>query len=130
MTEHEVVVLDASALLALLGDEPGADAVIDVLPRAIINTVNLAETVGRLADHGMPEPSIREAIQSLGLDVRPFDEEAAWIAGGLRPKTRSAGLSLGDRACLAMAKSLGLPVLTADRAWADVDAGIDVRLIR
>ena len=122
--------LDALALLALLGDEPGAESVIAALPRAIISTVNLAEVVGRLADHGMPEPTIREVILGLGLDIRPFDEEPAWTAGRLRPTTRAAGLSLGDRACLATAKALSLPVLTADRAWARLEVGIEVRLIR
>lgn len=123
-------VLDASALLALLGDEPGADTVAACLPGARIASVNLAEVVGKLADTGVPEPDIRTALTGLGLRVAPLDEALAWKTGLLRPGTRARGLSLGDRACLALAQASGLPALTADRAWAELALDIAVELIR
>jgi len=123
------VVLDASAVLALLQDEPGGDRVLESLPGALICSVNLPEVVAKLAELGMSEPEIRLAL-SLGLEVVTFDEALAFSAGVLRPATRSAGLSLGDRACLALALSRALPVLTTDRAWRDIDVGVEVEVIR
>lgn len=122
-------VLDASALLALLQDEPGSDRVLESLPGGLISSVNLSEVVAKLAELGIPEPEIRLAL-SLGLDVVPFDEALAYSAGTMRPATRSAGLSLGDRACLALARSRSLPALTTDRAWRDIDVGVEVKVIR
>lgn len=124
------VVLDASALLALLNDEPGADVVASNLDQALIVAVNWSEVVGKLVDGGMPEQAILTALGSLGLKLRPFDEELAHLAGMLRVKTRPLGLSLGDRACLALAARLSLPVLTADRSWSTLKVGVKVRLIR
>jgi len=123
------VVLDASALLALLQNEPGADQVLESLPGGLICSVNLSEVVAKLAELGMPEPEIRLAL-SLGLNVVPFDVVLAFSAGTLRPATRSAGLSLGDRACLALARSRSLPVLTTDRAWREIDVDVVVEVIR
>lgn len=124
------VVLDASALLALLYREAGGDEVVARLPGAIVGVVNIAEVVGKLADDGLAEEEVRLAIDALHLDVVPMDETVAWECGLLRTRTRAAGLSLGDRACLALAKARGLPVLTADRAWLGVDVGVAVQLIR
>jgi PIN domain nuclease of toxin-antitoxin system len=123
------VVLDASAVLALLQDEPGGNRVLESLPGALICSVNLSEIVAKLAELGMPESDIRLAL-SLGLDVVAFDEALAYSAGALRPSTRSAGLSLGDRACLALARSRALPALTTDRAWRDIDIDVEVEVIR
>ena len=123
-------VLDASALLALLNGEPGAEEVAAVLHEAAISTVNLSEVVAKLAEAGMPEPAIREAFQMLPLEVVPFDMEQAYEAGVLRPATRVAGLSLGNRSCLALAKRLGLPALTTDRTWEQLSVGAEVRAIR
>jgi len=123
------VVLDASALLALLQDEPGGDRVLESLPGGLISSVNLSEVVAKLAELGMPESDIRLAL-SLGLEVVPFDEALAFSAGALRPATRAAGLSLGDRACLALAQSRSLPALTTDRAWRDIDIDVEVEVIR
>ncbi len=95
-----------------------------------MSAVNVAEVVGKLAQSGMNEDEIRVAIATLGVEVVPFDAESAIAAGMLTPDTRSSGLSLGDRACLAMARSLAMPALTSDRAWADLDIGVEVRLIR
>ncbi len=124
------VVLDASALLALLNGEPGADLVAAALPRAAISALNLSEVVAKLAEAGMPETAIREALQGLQLDVVPFDVEQAYEAGLLRAATKGVGLSLGDRGCLGLALRLGLPALTADRRWEELSIGALVRVIR
>ena len=124
------VVLDASALLALLNAEPGSEQVARALPNAVIGSVNLAEVVAKLSEHGMPDEAIHETLEGLGLVVCAFDAELAYVAGLLRRSTRSVGLSLGDRACLALGRRLALPVLTADRTWATLKVGVKVRLIR
>ncbi len=124
------VVLDASALLALLNAEKGADLVQDWLPEAVISAVNLAEVVTRLAALGMPENEIRDSLALLGLEVVPFDEIQAFLAGLIYPQVQPYGLSLGDRACLALARASGAPALTADRAWRDAGLNIDIRVIR
>jgi len=124
------VVLDASALLALLQEESGAKKVEAVLPGAAIGTVNLAEVVGKLRDVGMPEEEIQEAIGALGLEVIPFDEELGYQTGFLYPGTKGRGLSLGDRACLALGLQLHLPVVTADRSWLGLKLGVEVKTIR
>jgi PIN domain nuclease of toxin-antitoxin system len=124
-------VLDASAVLALLHREPGGEQVgAAVALGATISTVNLAEVIGRLADAGVPEETITAALEPLGLEVVAFDEPLALQTGLLRPVTRAAGLSLGDRACLSLARSLGLPALTGDRRWVGAVTGVDVQLIR
>lgn len=124
------VVLDASALLALIRRERGADAVASHLGDAAVSAVNIAETYGRLLRDAFRPDELRRDIEALGLDVRSFDPEQAFIAGEIEPATRPLGLSLGDRACLALAKSLGLPVLTGDRQWLEAKVGVDVRLFR
>ncbi|HEU5440983.1 MAG TPA: type II toxin-antitoxin system VapC family toxin [Ktedonobacterales bacterium] len=124
-------VLDASALLALLQSEPGAALVATALTSgAIISAVNFSEVVAKLRDRGMPELDARAALDQLPLSIIAFDLSLAYAAGLLRPQTRAAGLSLGDRACLALAVSLGLEVLTTDRSWAALGLGITVTLIR
>lgn len=124
------VVLDASALLALLNREPGAEVVASVLPRASVSTLNLSEVVAKLAEAEMPQADIRDALQGLPIDVVPFDLEQAYEAGLLRPRTKGSGLSLGDRGCLGLARRLGMPALTADRSWEQLSVGAKVRLIR
>lgn len=124
------VVLDASALLALLNEEPGTEVVEEAIPGSVISTVNLSETVAKLAERGMPEADIRIALGEIGFQVVPFDEGLSYLTGMLRVSTRSVGLSLGDRACLALGHQLKLPVLTTDRGWASLDVGVEVRLIR
>ncbi|MEK7849029.1 MAG: type II toxin-antitoxin system VapC family toxin [Chloroflexota bacterium] len=124
------VVLDASALLALLNREPGAESVAAVLPGAALSTLNLAEVVAKLSDGGMPGEAVREVLQGLPVEVMPFDEEHAYKAGLLPRSAGGAALSLGDRGCLSLAQSLGLPVLTADRSWRHLSVGVEVRLIR
>ena len=110
-------VLDSSAVLAVVQLEPGAGMVEAAMAEgAILTTVNLSEVVARLTESGLSEQDIRRALARLEFAIVEFDAELAFQAGLLRPLTRHAGLSLGDRACLALARQLQLPVLTADRA--------------
>lgn len=122
-------VLDSSAILALLLGEPGAAKVRDALPGGLLSSVNLAEVVSKLCERGMPAAEAMMAVASIGVDIVSFDAEQAHLAGEMRPATRAAGLSLGDRACLALARQRGLPTLTADAAWAGLP-GFDVVLLR
>ena len=124
------VVLDASAALAVLKHEPGDDVVKRYVPGAIMSAVNVAEAGTKLAERGMEEDGVRVAIATLGLEIVAFDGDQAHACSSLRATTRHKGLSLGDRACLVLAKRLGLPALTADRIWAELDVGVEVRLIR
>lgn len=124
------VVLDASAVLALLLGEPGADRVETVVDAAHISAVNLAEVVQRLVDKGAGDDEALAVLGAYAWRVAPLDEAAAVRVGLLRRSTKSRGLSLGDRACLVLGKRLGLPVYTADRAWAELDLGVEVVLIR
>jgi len=123
------VVLDSSAVLALLANEPGTDVVEAALPGALLSTVNLAEIVAKLCERGMPAEEATSLIYSIGVEIAEFDAEQATRSGELRASTRSAGLSLGDRACLALAQVRELPVLTADTAWGQLKH-LDIRLIR
>lgn len=129
-------VLDASALLAHLRDEPGADVVVEAIASgAVISTVNLAEVFSRAADRGDdPAKLAAELTQSGLLDgaitVEPFTAADAIDAGRLRPLTRDAGLSLGDRACLALARRLDAPALTADTDWQGLAHDVELRPIR
>ncbi|WP_037531378.1 type II toxin-antitoxin system VapC family toxin [Sphingomonas sp. RIT328] len=124
------VVLDASALLCLLNDEAGADRVIDVLGHCVIGTVNLAEVVSKLRERGLPQNEVREVLGGLHLDVRPLSPVQALIIGDIRPMTKALGLSLGDRACLALAIDLEADVYTTDRALAGVDLEIAIVNVR
>jgi ribonuclease VapC len=128
----EFFVLDASALLCLLKGEEGAERVLMAMPRAWVSAVNLSEVYAKLADAGGSEARIVQAIGGLHLRVEPFDDAQARRAGMLRPLTKSLGLSLGDRACLALAQHRNAIALTTDRAWAELpDAmGISVEVIR
>ena len=123
-------VLDASAVLALLNQEPGAEMVEEYLAESVLSTVNLTEILTVLDDIGMPLKEAKVVVSSLIKEVTPFDEEQATIAASLRKQTKSSGLSLGDRACLALAQMQGLPVLTADKAWKKVSKQVEVLLIR
>ncbi len=126
------VVLDASAVLALLFEEPGAEVVRAHLRTGVIGAANLAEVLAKLSDHGLPAPEAARAVTILGLEVAPMTEAQAQRSAELRPATRTAGLSLGDRACFALAAELGVTALTADRGWDTVagPAGVSVKVIR
>ena len=124
-------VLDASAVLALVRDEPGADKVAPHLGRAAISAVNLQEVIKELLLSGLDAATIRELLDELRLDVRAHDVEAAYAAAGLHAQTREFGRGLGDRSCLALAVQLGVPALTADREWKKVKVkGLKVEHIR
>lgn len=122
-------VLDASAVLAVLFREPGADLIEKHYAHAVVSSVNLSEVAAKLCDHGMGTAEVEELLSGLGLDVRSFDEVQALAAGFLRKATRSRGLSLGDRACLALAIAEGVAVVTTDRNWAAVSRTVGVQVI-
>ncbi len=124
------VVLDASAIIAAIGSEPGAEVVLKHIHSAAVSTVNLAEVKSKLVERGFPPRDAWEAANSFSREVFDFDREQANVAGGLTAATRQYGLSLGDRACLALAIVLKAPVYTADRAWATLDLGIAIKLVR
>ena len=125
------IVLDASALLALMLDESGSDLVGALHAEASMCAVNVAEVAERLSRNASGAV-VSESLRTMLPSVIAADTDLAMMAGLMRSATRSVGLSLGDRFCLALGKRLSCPVLTADRAWADVaDAvGVEVRLIR
>lgn len=124
------VVLDASALLAVLLVEPGRENVEPHLMDAVISTVNLSEVFARALKAGVSSDDAQWIIEGFGLMTISFSAEHAIETALLLPVTRHLGLSLGDRACLALARREGLPALTADRQWEDLDVGVEIRLIR
>ncbi len=124
------VVLDSSAVLAMLLIEPGADQVADVINRACITATNFTETLTKLIDKEYPPTAALKTLEILHLEVIAVDRDMAVAAAFMRGPTRMVGLSLGDRACLALARRMNATVLTADTAWAKLELGIDVRLIR
>ena len=125
-------VIDASAILALLQNESGADIVRACVERtsSIISAVNLAEVGYKMVERGLSGAQVQEAMIEFGVEVRPFDAEQAMILADLYVPTKRLGLSFADRACLALARLMRLPALTADRAWRDVDLDIEIELIR
>jgi len=123
-------VLDSSAILALFEKEQGWEKVRAALPDGIVSSLTLAEVVTRLTLRGGKPWQVAAAWDDLRLFVETFDDARARVAGLLVDKTRSLGLSLADRACLALARELGLPVVTADRSWREVQIGVEVVLIR
>jgi PIN domain nuclease of toxin-antitoxin system len=126
------VVLDASALLAMLRDEPGADRVEAVLEGALMSVVNVAEVVSHFAKAGVARDAIESVLRPLPVRLIPADDRLSYEAGMLRVVTMEAGLSLGDRYCLALAKREKVAALTAERRWPDIaqGAGVTVELIR
>ena len=126
----KAAVLDASALLCLLNEEPGSERVLEALPTAVIGAANLAEVVSKLRERGLSVEEVQDVLGGLPLDVRPLTAAQAYAIGHLRPATRTLGLSLGDRACLALAAELGMPALTADQAWAGLNIGVAVEVVR
>jgi PIN domain nuclease of toxin-antitoxin system len=124
------LVLDASALMALVNQETGASLVAANITESVISAVNLSEVVAKLCFFGMPENEVRENLAPLGLEVIAFEEAQAYHCGRLITSTRKLGLSFGDRACLSLAKILGLPVLTADKTWSLLSVGIKINIIR
>jgi PIN domain nuclease of toxin-antitoxin system len=126
----ESYVLDASALLCLLQEEKGAERVALALPAAEIGAVNYCEAVGKLVEAGMDVATVDKLIDTLQLNVISFDRTQARLAASLRTTTRKLGLSLGDRACLALAHSRGATALTCDSVWTRFEAPCKVELAR
>lgn len=125
-----MIVLDASALIALLKNEPGADVVAAHLDDPVMSTANLAETLTRMAEDGGDAGAIKERLDEGPIQFVPVSDEHALAAAQLRIPTKALGLSLGDRLCLALGLEQQLPVLTADRRWKEIDVGVNVVLVR
>ncbi len=123
-------ILDISAFLAVAHVEPGAEKVLPVLRESVISAVNFSELLQKLVRKGMSLANAEEEVNRFLGGIVPFDEALASISAGLESVTRPFGLSLGDRACLALGIRLRLPVLTADQDWAKLDIGVSVELIR
>jgi len=126
----EKAVLDASAVLAVLRGEAGADKVRPVYEGASISAVNFAEVASDCVERGMPGAEVRRLLEAQPLKVVPFEGDQIFEAARLRRLTHHEGLSLGDRACLGLARLCGLPAVTADRAWRKLKLGIVIRIIR
>lgn len=127
MTE---AVLDASALIALLRKEPGAEKVAAVLTRSCISSVNLAETYSKMVEYGKRLEDVAYQVGRLSIPVILFDGEHAQLAASFWKQTRSVGMSLGDRACLALAMQTGLPAYTTEENWLKCNVGVQVVKIR
>lgn len=123
-------VLDSSAILAVLLNEPGEEVVARYKGDALVSSINLAEVAAKFADRGAIPAEWLYPFSLIRLEVVAFDEDQALASGQLRQSTRRQGLSLGDRACLQLAAMRGVPAVTADRAWAGLDVGVEVRVIR
>jgi ribonuclease VapC len=125
------IVLDASALLALLNQEPGSDALTpELLSAAAISTVNLAEVHGKLVARGLSTDDAWEAALGPIREAVPFTADHARLVGDLIAQTRPLGLSLGDRACLALGLALKAPIYTADKSWKKLKLGAHIHIIR
>jgi PIN domain nuclease of toxin-antitoxin system len=124
------VVLDSSALLALLWSEPGEEMVEAVLADSRISAVNMAEVYSKMSDRGVVGDEVRELLADLPVVVVAFDAQQAALTGDLRDATRSQGLSLGDRACLALAMTEDMDAVTGDRTWAALSLPIKIVAIR
>jgi PIN domain nuclease of toxin-antitoxin system len=125
-----VIVLDASALLAYLFREPGHEQVAPHMDAACLSAINLAEVILRFVRDGHDAQIVLARLQGAVTEVVPFLAEDAALSAALEPVTRSQGLSLGDRACLALALTRSLPAVTADSVWAKLDLPVKVRIIR
>jgi ribonuclease VapC len=117
----DTYVLDASAILTVINGETGFATVQNLLQQSVTSAVNMSEVVAKLQERGVTEPAIMAILNDFDVHVVAFDDEQAIAAGMLRNKTRKKGLSLGDRACLALAASRNAIAVTTDKAWKDLD---------
>ena len=125
-----MIALDASAFLAFLFREKGHERVAAILNQACLSTVNLAEVVGRFVLDVHDVEPVLQRLTATPLEIVPFGQADATLAASLLPRTRRLGLSLGDRACLALAMARGIPALTADRSWLKLDLELKIEVIR
>ncbi len=125
-----MIVIDASALLALLLKEPGHEKVTARLSGALISAVNLSEVLARLVRYGISPEDAYPKVVELGITTVSFDSDQAVIAAGIRDSARGAGLGLADCCCLSLALRDRLPVLTADKVWKSLGLALDIELIR
>lgn len=123
-------VLDASALMVLINEEHGHEKIADYLPESCMSAVNLSEVISILHSTTMPIKEIKRLIQDLVHAVIPFDEIHAYETAELRFLTKDNGLSLGDRACIALGKIKNLSVITADKVWASLNIDAKIILVR
>jgi ribonuclease VapC len=128
---NRLIVLDASAVLALLHREPGSEIAADRMQYgAAMSAINLAEVISKHVEIGIPASETVSMLELLGIQIHSFDAESAALVGSLRNSTKRLGLSLADRACIVLGQQLKSPVLTADKAWAELDLGIEIIFIR
>jgi ribonuclease VapC len=121
-------VMDASAILAIIGKEPGAEIASQYVAGGLVSSVNLAEVFSKSRDMKIPLDALRWMVQGLGLQSIPADDEIAFVVGSLREPTRAEGISLGDRYCLALGMIRRLPVITTEEQWSK--AGLDVEIVK
>lgn len=124
------IVLDASAVLTVIWDEPGSDLVLDSIDGAVMSAVNYAEVLTKIADRGVEGKAAKALLASLAVEIISFDKAQSETVSQLRSQTRHLGLSLGDRACIALAITKDWPVLTADKAWAQLSLNVEVQMVR
>jgi PIN domain nuclease of toxin-antitoxin system len=124
------IVLDASVIIAALLKEPGGESALGHEHPPFVSAVNYAEALTRLTDRGLGREAVHRALTFVPMEIVGFEKEQAESAADLRPATRSHGLSLGDRACLALAMSRNAKALTADRAWQEIDVPVQIELVR
>ena len=124
------IVIDASAILALLKMEKGYEKVANRLDDAIISSVNFSEVITVISRNGFGTEDVIKSLKNTFLHIIEFDTEQAIITATIDKTTKKHGLSLGDRACLALAKQKNLPVLTSDKVWKGLDLDVEVQLIR
>ncbi len=124
-------VMDASALLAVSKGEKGAETVMELMEskECVISSVNMAEVATRMLDLGLPGSELARAVALFNIDIIDFNQEQALACAELRPLTKSAGLSLGDRACLGLAKLMEGTAVTSDRLWMDIAGAVGVKVL-
>ncbi|WP_394646796.1 type II toxin-antitoxin system VapC family toxin [uncultured Sphingomonas sp.] len=123
-------VVDSSVVLAYLLEEPGGDVLTRGEASFLLSTVNLTEVLTKIIEHDLDPETVLRILRPLPIDYVEHGRDDAMLAARLRPISRHLGLSLGDRICLALGQRLGVPVLTSDRKWSELDIAIDIRLIR